>query len=299
MTVKSILPRKNLGSADTTRDYSPNIWWDCQLDAMQKGELAGYVDGDDFLPPGMISEDAVDDLYQKYIDTGNTIRLVAASTTVVGGQLALITDATDNDAPVIQRHGANAATGAIGPFLIGNTAAATFPLWFEARVKVSSIADDIIAFCCGLASVGCAADNGLQTDNSGDVVDSLSFIGWRTKHVNSGTAGQNALLDFVYQDGGQTAPVVTLASAATLVADTFIKVGFKYTPREDNTTQIKLFLNNIEQSTYVTKANIDATTFPENDPLAFVLGFKNGTAGAATLTIDWWRCAQQFALAAG
>lgn len=279
---------KNKGTTDTTRNFSPAIWGNCPVNLIRDGVLRGYVDGDDFLPPGVISEDAVDDLYQKYIDTSNTIRLAANSTTAYGGILELVTDATDNDAPVIQRHGANAGSTAIGPYIIGNSAGAAFRLWFEARINKSSIADNVCAFACGLAQVGRAADNGLLEDDTGDIVDSISFIGWRNLNDN----GEE--LDFVYQDGGQTAPVEVMANAATLVADTYIKLGFVFDPFATASQQIKLFINNVEQSTYVTTTNIDATTFPENDALAFVFGTKNGTAGASTGRIDWWRCVQLF-----
>lgn len=290
MAVATIRTRRNL-TADNGRDLSPNIWWDCPFAALQEQSVEGFSDGDEF--ETLLSEDGTDDVYQKYIDTGNTIRLQATSATVYGGVLELTTDATDNDAPVVQRLGANAGSAAIGPYIIGTSSSGPmFKTWFEARINVSSVADDIIAFAVGLAQVGRAADNGLQEDNTGDIVDSISFLGFRTKHVNGGTAGTNALLDFVYQDGGQTAPTVNLASAATLVANTYVKVGFKYDPQEITTKRIKSYINNVEQSTYITQALIDATAFPSNDPLAFVVGTKNGTAGASTGRIDWWRAAQ-------
>lgn len=277
---------KNRGTTDTSRNFSPAVWGDCPLQAIRSGVLRGIIDGDDFT--FLQTEDGTDDHYQKYIDTSNTISIAANSTTAYGGILELVTDATDNDAPVIQRLGANALTAAIGPYIIGNTAGAAFPLWFEARINKSSVADNICAFALGLAQHGVAADNGLLENDTGDIVDSISFIGWRVKHDN----GEE--LDFVYQDAGQTAPTEVMANAATLAADTYIKLGFFYDPLAIASQKIKLFINNVEQSTYVTTTNMDAATFPENDPLAFVFGTKNGTAGASTGRIDWWRCVQLF-----
>ena len=285
-------------TADTSRRKSDAIWGTCPLQEIEEGIRDGQRDGDDF--KYLQSEDGNDDAsdgYQKYIDTGNTIRLAATSTTLYGGNVQLATDATDNDAPVIHRYGSNnAGSSLISPFFIGATSGAIFPLWFEARLKIASISDDVTAWFCGLGMASTAstfaADNGLLEDDTGDVVDSKSVIGFRVKHKNGGTSGQNALLDFVYQDSAQTAPVVVQAGIATLANDTFFKVGFVYTPWDDANHQIKLYYNNIEQGTYVTSTNIAAATFPSNDQMNFVCGQKNGSANAGTLTLDWWQCVQ-------
>ncbi len=151
---------------------------------------------------------------------------------------------------------------------------------------------------CGLfqdaAAAGAAANDGVLEDDTGDIVDSKSCIGFRTKHVNGGTTGTNALLDFVYQDSASTAPTVNIASVATLVADTYIKVGFKYDPAAPAANKITCYINNIAQSTFITTALIDAAAFPENDALAFTFAQKNGSSAAGTATIDWWKCVQAY-----
>lgn len=272
-------------AADNGRPLMQALFRDCPISAIMTQEIDGYIDGDDF--NFMFSEDGSDDFYQKYIDTGNTIRLVASSSTVYGGQLALVTDATDNDSPVIQRVGVNAASGNIVPAMFSTTTL-VHKHWFQARLKVTSVADDVNAFACGFAQVGRAADNGLLEDNTGDIVDSISFIGFRVKHTNGGTTGTNAILEFVWQDGAQTAPVVCATSLATLVADTFINIGFKYDPLAEASKKISIFVNNLESTTYGTKTQMEASTFPSLDPMAFVLGQKNGSAAAGGVTIDKW-----------
>lgn len=301
MAVNSILLRRNKTSL-TDRWLSPNVWADFPFAEIAAGSCDAHVEGDDF-KYGTGAEDAVDDTglpfgYDRYIDTGNTISVAAATATNYFGTLAMVTDATDNDGPVIHRvQGTNALGVVTAPFWIGNTADASFPLWFEARWKISSVADDAMAIAIGLAS-GVndtrAADNGLLTDNTGDIVDSISFIGFRTIHVNSGTAGTNAKLGFAYQDGGQTTPVDVSTNLATLTADTYVKTGFYYNPDAPNAKKITLFVNNATQTSYVTNTNIDTSTFPENDMMGFVAGFKTGSATACTMTLDWWRCAQVY-----
>jgi hypothetical protein len=293
MAVNSVQLRRNFTSM-TDRWLSPNVWADFPFAEVAAGTCDAHVEGDDFKYHGV--EDSADDVvlmfgYDQYIDTSNTIRLGAATAANYFGFLELVTDATDNDAPVIHRvTGTNAAGAVTAPFFIGN-GAGPFPLWFECRIKKSSVADNTCAFAIGLAS-GVndtrAADNGLLEDDTGDIVDSISFIGFRNKHDN----GEE--LDFVYQDGAQTAPTEAAANCATLAADTYVKLGFYYNPNAIAARRITLFVDNAQLGTYVTQTNIDTSTFPEDDMMGFVFGTKNGAATATTGTIDWWRCAQVY-----
>lgn len=300
MAVNSVLIRSNRTSL-TDRWLSRNVWADFPFAEVAAGTADAYVDGDDF--KWMTVEDGSDDAaipqgYQRYIDTSNTIRLTAATASNYFGSVALITDATDNDGPVMHRVvGTNAASSVLAPFFIGNTADQDFPLWFECRFKISTIADDAMALAIGLVSgihSARAADNGLLTDDTGEIVDSISFLGFNTQHVNSGTTGENAKLDFVYQDGAQTTPVVAASNVLTMTADTWIKAGFYYNPDAISSQKISIYINNATTGSYVTKTNIDTATFPENDMMGFVVGTKTGSATATTLTLDWWKCAQLY-----
>jgi len=287
MAVQPVMHKKN-GTSDTSRSYSLNLWANCPIAAIREGSIDGIIMEDDFLE--LQSEDGTDDVYQKYIDTGNTIRLLATTTTLHGGVVRLATDATDNDGPVLARSGANAGTTASGPFIIGNTANAAFPIWAEFRFKKSSVTDNQAAVFLGLmggSGAARAGDNGVLTDDTGDIVDSVSAIGFRVLHDN----GEE--LDFAWQDAAQTSPV-EIANIATLTADTWIKVGFFYNPQADASKKIRLFVNNVEYATAVTTTNIDAATFPENDALLPVFALKNGEATACNLDIDRYRIVQVF-----
>ena len=293
--MKPTLWNQNL-SGVSNRWLSPALWSSCPRNDIMNGWAEGYRDGDDF-KNGMGAEDDADDTplglgYDRYIDTSNTIRVTAATETNYFGSVALITDGTDNDAPVLHRVvPLNAAGVVTAPYVISDTAGSAFPLWFEARLKKSSVTDNQCAFAIGLASGILdtrAADNGLLTDNTGDIVDSISFIGFRCLHDN----GEE--LDFVYQDGAQTAPVETIANIASLTADTWFKVGFYFEPRGDSSQRITIFYNGMPQSTFVTATNIAASTFPDGDMMGFVVGSKNGEATATTLTLDYWECVQLY-----
>lgn len=282
--------------AHTGRWLSPALWAKCPLEMITAGRADAHCEGDDFKLTGL--EDGDDDVtlpfgYDRYIDTGNTIRLLSVTETAYFGAVALITDATDNDGPVLHRvTGTNAAgSNVTAPFVISDTAGSNFPLWYEARLKKSSVTDNQCAFAIGLTQGILdtrAADNGLLADNTGDIVDSISFIGFRALHDN----GEE--LDFVYQDGGQTAPTEVIANIAALAADTYFKVGFYFDPLSDGSQRITIYYNGMPQSTYVTATNIAASTFPDGDMLGFVAGSKNGETTATTLTLDWWKCVQLY-----
>jgi hypothetical protein len=294
MALEQVLHQRNL-SSDTDRLYSPAIWGDCPVLGLLAGTVDGVIDGDDFVAPG--DEDGNDTGgYERYIDTSDTIRTLAVDTTAVatgsrGGVLRLSIAATDNNAPVIQRTSANGA----GTYLIGNTAGAAWKLWFECRVRKSSVADDVSAFFAGLAEVGVVANDGLLEDNTGTLVDDISAIGFNVKHVNSGTAGQNAIVNFVYNETtATTAPTELATSLDTMVASTWVKLGFVYDPNGPTSQKIKIFVNNREQSTYGTTTTIDLSSFPENDAMCVAFGAKAGSGTASTFDIDWWRVAQVY-----
>lgn len=86
--------------------------------------------------------------------------------------------------------------------------------------------------------------------------------------------------------------VVTITGAAVPVADTFLKLGFIYDPTAPATKRIKVYVDNVEEGTYVTSTNIEAATFPDAEALTFRAGFKNTTAVAGELAIDLWAFAQ-------
>jgi hypothetical protein len=226
-------------------------------------------------------------VYTCYIDTSDTIVNLADES---GGVVALNTTAADNDEVWMHTGDATSVFGAMS-----DTAGSDFLTAFECRVKVSSIADNVASIFCGLAEEGTAVQN-TKVDTTG-VLASKDYIGFDTVHVNGGTAGTNALVNFVYRLAGQTA-VTKIASVHTLVADDFVKLGFLYDPDASTDKRIKVFVNNVEQTTYVTSTNISTATgsaFPDGEEMGALFGIKSGSDGstaAAELALDWWAYAQ-------
>ena len=159
-------------------------------------------------------------------------------------------------------------------------------LWYEARIKVSSILDQ--AGFVGLSEEGLAGADTL-TDDDGDL-GNFDFLGFHFDNAGPAT------VDFVYRKAGSAA-VVMIAGADTLVAGTWVKLGFQYDGK-----YLKCYVDGVlvEIDSTVTgyKAQdgmkiADATNFPDGEILAALFGIKDGAGAAKTMPIDWVDCVQE------
>jgi hypothetical protein len=218
--------------------------------------------------------------YTGYIDTSNTIAQLAT-----GGNLGicqLLTDATDNDEVWLQPGSASSVLGSI------NHASGTRGLVaFECRFRVGSVADDVTAIFLGLAEEALAAAD-TKADNTGAMADK-DYIGFNSVHTNSGTTGTNAKLTFVYNEASGAGPITAIANVQTMVAATWYKVGFCYDPNAQADKRITIYVDGVEQSTYVTDTAITTSTnFPDGEELAPLMGMKNGSGAIGSLDLDWF-----------
>jgi hypothetical protein len=277
--------KDNLGSERSDRGMSPNIWGDCPIMSIIEGTIIGRHFYDDFDGPcpntdAGLYEGAGESPglgYLFYGDTGVTIKAQAG---VEEGVVEVAGNDADNDESVM-------STGSPS-FIVSDTAADAKTLWFEARVKKAAITDDACGMFVGLAwdhtsGVSVAQTVCLTDDDA--ALGAFSYIGFHVDQANGDA------IDFVYQaDGG--AQTVLIAGVEVPAADTFTKLGFKYDPDAPDAKQIKVYVNNVEQSTYVTATQIAAATFPDAEPLAMVWAVKVGTAAVSKAQMDWWRIAQ-------
>lgn len=166
-----------------------------------------------------------------------------------------------------------------------------YKVYFEARVRKDAIAaDSTSGFLTGLVSVADVAA-GLLADDTGALVATGDFVGFHQKidDVNG--------VDFLYQKDSQTQQLV-LANAATLVANTFVKLGFLYDGTPGDLNCLKFFVDGVQKNisaNTVTAANIAAATFPDDVTVSPCFGFKmNGTGDANYAHIDWIAAAQYY-----
>jgi hypothetical protein len=189
------------------------------------------------------------------------------------GVVSLTAGNTDNDDCVIQ---AGAAT--MMPFNVIYTTAKD--LVFECRFKYSSIADGDTDFFIGLFGTGGAADNGWLLDNSAAFADN-DLLGF-TRTLATGTSGLTLVYDRV---GGTTGTHAT--GIHTLVADTYVKVGFRWRSIEKT---LDVYADG-EYVTRVVRTTTDGTPWPTLY-MNFLAGIKYQATTQDVMYLDWWACAQ-------
>ena len=159
-----------------------------------------------------------------------------------GGLLVITNDDADNDNDFLQlvKEGFKYEAGK--------------QLAFKARFKTSDAdASDVVM--------------GLQlTDTSPlNVTDGIFFLL---------TDGSTTLQFIVEKDGTQS----TLDLSTAMADDTFMSVGFVYTPADQ---KFHVYQNNVEVGTVVN------TNAPDDEELTVSFGIQNGAAAAKVLTVDY------------
>jgi hypothetical protein len=251
---------------DTNRGPSPLIWGDCpwlEIEAQVAQGSGGVSFFDDFVtvPKRLtnVADTAVQNgPYQQFLSDGSTVLPVAGE-----GGAVILNSSASNEAAIMKLGGAafNLATG-------------KKKLWFEARVKFGTIANDQNGVFLGLyenvdmtATVPIAADGTLAAE---------VFAGFY-KFEEDGDG-----LDLVHSDGS-TATTLK-ADATTLVADTYYKLGMVF---ED---EVITFYNNA--TAYTDTLTVGATEYPDAATVSPVIAILGEATEATGVTMDWWRVAQ-------
>jgi hypothetical protein len=269
--------------AASTRGLSPRVWGKARNQMLTPDGANAFMTGDDFTEfSGMIpaisgataypSVVSGDGRYLGYFDTGTTTSNALRLTGVTGGVCRLTTGATDNHLTILN-------SGDLG--IISDTAADAKLTIFEARIR---LATEVAAgsMFVGLATPTlCTADGGLIA-NAGGLIATGGGIGFMVKE------DEPAEIDFVYQAASQ-AETVVIDTLQTAVADTWYKLGFVYDPLAPTSKRITCYLDNVEQSTYVTGTNIAAATFPDAEYLGAHMAAMSEGAAAKLVDIDWWQ----------
>lgn len=265
------------GSGDNGHRLSDAIWRDPRVPNIEEiinGQVDGWVLDDDFVKAPTFASATEEDGYTTYQDTGVTIK-GATGSEAQGGVLEIAGNDADNDEGSIQL--------SHGPFVISDTAAEEFGFAFEARIKKASIADNALGLFLGMAEPGFAVADALTDDDA--VMADKDHIGFHTDQADGDA------LDFVYTKSGQT-DTVQIAGVHTWVADTYVKVGFLYLPTNPGDKRIMVFVNGVEQSTYITATEIATADFPDGEELAPALATKVGADAEVKCYLDRWRAMQ-------
>lgn len=252
-------------SEDTDRGRSPFLWKDSHFEEIVSGaNTEGLHWGDDF-QDAMVSG-------QKYTLLEADSNAAWAHLTTDGWGTKTLTLSTSDDEEGNLIYG-DAET------VIGDiTENSGIETYFEARFKVSSVSDNVIACYVGLGEAAMAGAN-MQTDDDG-VLAIKDWIVARNVFTNGGTTGTETGLDFAFATASG-AEVEVISDADTLAADTWVKVGFVH----DGKSKITYFVNGVANAT---TSDPSDTNFPDGEELSFIAGAKLGETTGGVFSLDWW-----------
>lgn len=271
--------RGNLGSEDTLRGSSPNIWGDCPIESIRNGRIMGTIFEDNFVdfPLGATQTTEINHgRYKVYAEGTGVIAGVSTVNSLEIGHGALKINLTaDNDAASIAQ--------SYPSFLLTSTAG---KLWFEARMCQSTILTNTLGFMLGLAETELWTLSATVPYNgaSATIDNSASFIGF--KHEEDGLGK----IDTCYNDRATSLTNVE-ATVDTLAALGWVKLGMVFDPDVPAADRIKFFVNNIETGTPMTNATLIALTNLDANALGLI--FANVADSVfGDHYLDWWRCVQ-------
>jgi len=266
--VKSVV--SNIGGAASGAGLSPAIWSDCPLLAVMSDPGMGYMVSDDFMDLGLsgtltqIISNAGTGRYLVFGGAGSTIVPDAAA----GGGITLtLTDADQ----------ATSITTKQTPFQITSGAG---DLWFEARVKTSTITTNEQAFFIGLMDT--TAQSAVVPLTAAGAIADINCVGFHKPEANT------SAFDASYKANTVTAVEVN-ADIGAMVAATYFKVGMRFSTSNN---QLSFYVNGVKQTSSKTIPNATGTDFPADVTLAPVFAILAATNDTESMTMDWWKIVQ-------
>lgn len=277
------------------RGHSRAIWSDCPWFDLINGTRDGMAFHDDFnrsmIQAANVAASAttLPDPWVAFTDStaASTIASAVEPSSAVGAVTLNITTANEgihmglftqkNLGTIIS------GTNLAGTAGLGLASAASTPflnkVWLEARLKVSTVAANEISFFFGLMEKARVITLGTIATGSAAPA-AVDHFGWFK--AGGGTVAAQTFIS----DGTAT---VQNATAATLVADTYINLGLTWDGTSGTLGLGKFWVNGVADATTVTSAT---TQFPLAEGLSPYIGAISGsTAGDDIVTVDWVRFA--------
>lgn len=266
--------------AITARMPSPRIWGDCPVLQIIADPSKGFYFWDDFkqltFHPDDNSHSGLN--WFGYTETTDMANIVLQDDK--DGVLMLDQDGSDQDVCAITT-GDNIAEQFHLP-LKGERK----KFWFEARFKVSTITDGDLGVYIGFAEKGMAADTeGVFSGDAAALDTAIDRLGFAVLE------GDGDDLTIAYLEAGAgTAQSDT--GEITLVADTYVRVGFRLDVDED---KLRVYKDGVDLGD---DAAIDITSanFPSNTDLCIVIATVGGSGAANgdNIKVDWVRFCQEY-----
>lgn len=259
------------------RGLSPRLWTNVDGQALSPDGLSNmFFSDDDFnnfgaIAPGISgTTSGVSNGYGYYVDTATSACTIQQKAEK-GGVVRFTTGATDNHEAWLQ------AGGNTGSSYVVDTSSPSLLIW-EARVKIGSIS--IGNYFAGLMEEARAAADTITDAGALADKDLLGF--WVLE-------GAPTSLKYGYRVSGGS---VVAVGSYTVAASTWYKLGLIYNPKAPAAKRIKFFIDNTEQTSYVTSTVASGSTFPTGQVMSSTFGVKNSSAASITMDVDWYGVGQ-------
>jgi hypothetical protein len=255
-----------------TRQPSNAIWQTCPWDLIQAGAVDGITYWNDFynaVQAANVAAAATTMDNGVVAFTGATAGSTVSSNADEPYGVAALNCTTDDETVCIAALSGRNTAGQI-VFESGKQ------VWMEARVKIASIADDLIGMFCGFGEEGLCVTVGVIGAN--DALTDKDLIGFHKD------AAAEAVLAVKHNTAGGGGITSLIATAAAMVADTYMKLGIYC----DGTT-VYFYVNGVVNATSVL---LSAINFPDGEEMAFYYALTNKGGGDCVAEIDWVKIAQ-------
>jgi hypothetical protein len=260
----------NLGDADASFGYSPNIWGDCPIKSILEGSMTGIIFEPNLAVGGLITSPTTSAaLVGKELSGFGSSGATITYSDTLGGGIVLAETTDDESVAVFSLSHA---------FQMGLTKR---PLWFEARVTPSATATTEQAMFVGLCDSTAKTVIVPLIAAAGALAD-LNCVGFHKLDTDLTS------IKTAYKADGVTAVTVQTKTSA-LTAATAVRLGFK----KDRNGLITFYINNVKQTGQFQTINDLGTGFPGDVTLAPCIAMHLGAAASDnTLAITRWRCVQ-------
>jgi len=260
------------GGSNMGRGPSTGLWAACPVIDYMLDPTKGMVCFNDFHGGYALANNQTSTYLEGGVQgfTGATAGTTIASLTTDPNGVAVLSTTTEDESVGISLLGSK---NVAGQFVLTSGKKS----WFEARIKVNSIADALSGLFCGFAEEGLLAEDGVIGDDG--ALPDKDYIGFLRVEADGDK------LATVHRKASG-AGVVVKADAVTLVADTYIKIGFYC----DGTT-VTFYVNG---TALADTCALATATVPTAEEMAFYFVLNGGDGDNATASIDWVRIAREF-----
>lgn len=179
---------------------------------------------------------------------------------------------TDNDEGSIQFGGSN-------QWRLDDTSGNTTQVGYEVRLSVDEVGTNMTGIMAGFVEGPLATAHAV--DDTGAAVAAKAVCCFRT------LAATPTEIDIVYQNTATSGVTELSGNAATLVGNTYTKLGLLFDPYEVDTTKAITFFKDGVAIAYANTTQVAGANFPLGEGMVpFVLGKTYGSGTSGTVSID-------------